>query len=77
MYAKQFLSKVKSSKNKPEDEYLFEKNKASMTGMVIGALLGVYVGYKRSYNLLVSTFIGGLAGSVATKILLKPSKKEK
>ena len=77
MYAKQFLSQVKSSKNKPEDEYLFEKNKASMTGMVIGALLGVYVGYTRKYNLLVSTFIGGLAGSIATKILLKPSKKQK
>ena len=77
MYAKQFLSKVKSSKNKPEDEYLFEKNQASMTGMVVGALIGVYVGYTRKYNLLVSTFIGGLVGSVATKILLKPSKKQK
>ena len=77
MYAKQFLNKVKASKNKSEDEYLFERNKASMAGMVVGALLGVYVGYTRKYNLLVSTFIGGLAGSIATKSLLKPSKKNK
>lgn len=72
IYAKQFLDKVKSSKTKSEDEYLVEKNKASVTGMVIGALLGLYVGYTKKYNLILSTFIGGISGSLATKILLKP-----
>jgi uncharacterized membrane protein len=76
MYAKAFLDKVKSSKNKTEDEWLVDKNKASMTGMVVGALLGVYIGYTRKYNLLLSTFIGGVVGSVATKILLKPKTKK-
>ncbi len=75
MYAKQFLDKVKSSKNKSEDEYLVEKNKASMTGMVVGALLGLYFGYAKKYNLIISTFIGGITGSLATRILLKPKKK--
>jgi len=75
MYAKQFLDKVKSSKNKSEDEYLVEKNKASVAGMVVGALLGLYVGYTKKYNVLLSTFIGGISGSLATKILLKPKKK--
>lgn len=75
IYAKQFLDKVKSSKTKSEDEYLVEKNKASVTGMVIGALLGLYVGYTKKYNLILSTFIGGISGSLATKILLKPKSK--
>ena len=75
IYAKQFLDKVKSSKTKSEDEYLVEKNKASVTGMVIGALLGLYLGYTKKYNLILSTFIGGISGSLATKILLKPKSK--
>lgn len=75
IYAKQFLDKVKSSKTKSEDEYLVEKNKASVTGMVIGALLGLYVGYTKKYNLILATFIGGISGSLATKILLKPKSK--
>lgn len=77
MFAKPFLDKVKSSKTKTEDEWLVEKNKASLTGMVIGGLLGVYIGYTKRYNLLLSAFIGGVSGSVLTKALLQPKKDKK
>lgn len=77
MYAKAFLDKVKSSKNKTEDEYLIEKNKASMSGMVVGALLGLYIGYAKGYNVIISTFIGGISGSVLTKVLLRMPKTKK
>ena len=63
-------SKSKSGKS----ELSLDKSNAATVGMVIGGLGGLYVGYTRNYNLLLSVFIGVLAGNILTKALIKPKK---
>lgn len=71
--ASDFLKKGNRVSSKDND-LLFDKSTPATVGMVIGALGGLYVGYTRNYNLLLSVFIGGLAGNFLTKALLKPKK---
>jgi hypothetical protein len=73
LVASDFLKKRKSG---GVDDFKLDKSRASTVGMVIGALGGLYVGYTRNYNLLLSVFIGGVAGNVLTRVLIKPKRKE-
>jgi hypothetical protein len=73
LVASDFLKKGKSG---GVDDFKLDKSRASTVGMVIGALGGLYVGYTRNYNLLLSVFIGGVAGNVLTRVLIKPKRKE-
>ena len=72
LVASDFLKKRKGG----VDDFQLDKSRASTIGMVIGALGGLYVGYTRNYNLLLSVFIGGVAGNVLTRVLIKPKRKE-
>jgi hypothetical protein len=74
--AKDFLDKAKKNKSQNENELLKDKSKAAMTGLAIGGLAGLYFGYTRKYNILISVFLGGLVGSLLTRALLKPKKKD-
>jgi len=74
--AKDFLDKAKKNKSQNESELLKDKSKAAITGLAIGGLAGLYIGYTRKYNILISVFLGGLVGSLITRALLKPKKKE-
>mgnify|MGYP003568388118 CR=1 FL=1 len=74
--AKDFLDKAKKNKSQNENELLKDKSKAAMTGLAIGGIAGLYVGYTRKYNILISVFLGGLIGSLVTRALLKPKKKD-
>jgi hypothetical protein len=74
--AKDFLDKAKKNKSQNENELLKDKSKAAMTGLAIGGIAGLYVGYTRKYNILISVFLGGLIGSLLTRALLKPKKKD-
>jgi hypothetical protein len=74
--AKDFLDKAKKNKSQSENELLKDKSKAAMTGLAIGGIAGLYVGYTRKYNILISVFLGGLIGSLVTRALLKPKKKD-
>ena len=76
LVAKDFLDKAKKNKSQNENELLKDKSKASMTGLAIGGLAGLYIGYTRKYNILISVFLGGLVGSLLTRALLKPKKKD-
>jgi hypothetical protein len=76
LVAKDFLDKAKKNKSQNENELLKDKSKAAMTGLAIGGLAGLYIGYTRKYNILISVFLGGLVGSLLTRALLKPKKKE-
>lgn len=73
--AADFLKK-KNKGDKPENDLLLDKSRAGTVGMVIGALGGLYVGYTRNYNLLLSVFIGGVAGNFLTKALIKPKRND-
>lgn len=74
--AKDFLDKSKKNKSQSENELLKDKSKAAMTGLAIGGLAGLYVGYTRKYNILISVFLGGLVGTLITRALIKPKKKD-
>lgn len=74
--AKDFLDKAKKNKSQNENELLKDKSRAAMTGLAIGGIAGLYVGYTRKYNILISVFLGGLIGSLVTRALLKPKKKD-
>ena len=74
--AKDFLDKANKNKSQNETELLKDKSKAAMTGLAIGGLAGLYIGYTRKYNILISVFLGGLVGSLLTRALLKPKKKD-
>ena len=74
--AKDFLDKAKKNKSQSENELLKDKSKAAMTGLAIGGIAGLYVGYTRKYNILISVFLGGLIGSLVTRALLNPKKKD-
>jgi uncharacterized membrane protein (Fun14 family) len=72
--AKDFLNKASKNKSQNESELIKDKSKAAVTGLAIGGLVGLYVGYTRKYNILISVFLGGLVGSLVTRALLKPKK---
>lgn len=72
--ASDFLNKGKKGGSKSENDLLLDKSHAATVGMVIGALGGLYIGYTRNFNLLLSVFIGGVAGNFLTKALIKPKK---
>lgn len=74
--AKDFLDKASKNKSQNENELLKDKSKAALTGLAIGGLAGLYIGYTRKYNILISVFLGGLVGSLVTRALLKPKKKD-
>ena len=74
--AKDFLNKASGNKSSNESELLKDKSKAALTGLAIGGLAGLYVGYTRKYNILISVFLGGLVGSLITRALLKPKKDD-
>ena len=64
----------KGKKSRGANDLQLDKSKAATVGMVIGALGGLYVGYTRNFSLLLSVFIGGVAGNLLTKALIKPKK---
>ena len=72
--AKDFLNKASKNTSQNESELIKDKSKAAVTGLAIGGLVGLYVGYTRKYNILISVFLGGLVGSLVTRALLKPKK---
>lgn len=77
MIAKDYLKRLNGGGSGPsKSDFLTDKSEAGMVGAVIGGLLGVYVGYTRNYNLLISAFLGGLAGNLATKAFLRKKKSD-
>lgn len=71
MYLKKYLNQTEEIKNKKADVVISENTKGSMTGAVIGAGVGLYVGYSRQYNLLMSGFVGSLIGVFVSKAFNK------
>jgi len=72
--AKEFLDKMKSENGRDVDEYIREKTKGNVTGTAIGAAVGFFIGYRKGYSLIVSTFIGALAGNILTKAFITKKK---
>lgn len=70
MTGKELLDKVYQVKGNPQKNIFEEKNKATIAGGVTGCLLGVYYGFSKKHNLLVTGAIGAIVGAVAVRLLM-------
>ena len=71
MYFKNYLTQAQGIKKKSSEMIISESTKGAMTAAMVGAGVGLYVGYTREYNLLMSGFIGSLIGVVIAKAFIK------
>jgi hypothetical protein len=70
MYAKKFLNTVSETKTKDTTTILNDLTKGTMTGAAIGAGVGIYIGFSRDKNLLLTGFLGALLGGVISRIFI-------
>lgn len=70
MYAKKFLNTVNEEKSKSTTTVLNDLTKGTMTGAAIGAGIGLYIGFGRQKNLLMSGFLGAILGGAISRIFI-------
>lgn len=70
MYAKNYL-KAFSEVKKKEKTILTEATKGTIVGSSIGAGIGLFIGFGRHKNLLMSGFIGAVIGGAISRIFIK------
>ena len=70
MYAKKFLNTVSQEKSKSTTTILNDLTKGTMTGAAIGAGIGLYIGFGRQKNLLMSGFLGAILGGAISRIFI-------
>lgn len=69
--AKDILDKVHTIKGDDDaSEILSGKNQATMSGAMVGAAFGLYVGYAKKQNLLMTAIVGALAGAVVARLFM-------
>ena len=73
-YGQDMLDKLKSNKGKDGNELILEQTKGTFTGSAIGLLVGLYIGHSRSYNLVMSAFIGAALGGLITRVFISEKK---
>lgn len=71
MYAKNFLKSVEGAKKKDTNTIITETTKGTMVGAAIGAGLGLFIGFGRDKNLLMSGFIGAVIGGAISRVFIK------
>lgn len=70
MYAKKFLNAVSEEKSKNTTTVINDLTKGTMTGAAIGAGIGLYIGFGRQKNLLMSGFLGAIMGGAISRIFI-------
>ena len=70
MYAKNFINKVSENKGKDANAIINDLTKGTMTGAAIGAGIGLYIGFGRQKNLLMSGFLGAILGGAVSRIFI-------
>ena len=70
MYAKNFLNTIGSTKKKDINTIISESTKGTLVGASIGAGIGLFVGFGRKQNLLLSAFIGSVLGGTLSKVFI-------
>lgn len=70
MYAKKFLNAVSDEKSKNTTTVINDLTKGTMTGAAIGAGIGLYIGFGRQKNLLMSAFLGAIMGGAISRIFI-------
>lgn len=70
MYAK-YLKSIEKTKKKSANAVITETTKGTMTGAAIGAGIGLFIGFGRNKNLLMSGFIGAVIGGAISRAFIK------
>lgn len=73
MYAKDVLDRMKSEKERNATDYVLEKSRANITASLVGAGVGLVIGYTRRYNLFTSALVGAVVVGLASHYLLPKS----
>lgn len=55
-------------------EELMDRTRGTVTVAAIGGAVGFLLGYNRKWNLILSTFIGVVAGGVLNNVIVKVRK---
>ena len=74
MYAKNFLNVVSDTKSKDTNTIINDLTKGTMTGAALGAGVGLFIGFGREKNLLLSGFLGALLGGAISRIFINKTK---
>jgi len=70
MYAKSFLNSVGEVKSKDTNTIISETTKGTMIGAAIRAGIGLFIGFGKEKNLLMSGFIGAVLGGAISRIFI-------
>lgn len=71
MYAKNFLKSIEGTKKKDSNTVITETTKGTMVGAAIGAGVGLFIGFGRNKNLLMSGFVGAVIGGAISRVFIK------
>lgn len=71
MYAKNFLKSIEGNKKKDSNTVITETTKGTMVGAAIGAGVGLFIGFGRNKNLLMSGFVGAVIGGAISRVFIK------
>lgn len=71
MYAKDFLTNIDNTKAKDTNTILTETNKGTMVGAAMGCGIGLFIGFGRKQNLLMSGFIGAVIGGGIARAFIR------
>ena len=71
MYAKNFITSIEGAKKKDANTVITESTKGTMVGAAIGAGVGLFIGFGRDKNLLMSGFVGAVIGGAISKVFIK------
>ena len=70
MYAKKFLKTIGETKAKDTNTVLSDATKGTMVGATIGAGVGLFIGFGRKKNLLMSAFVGAVIGGAISRAFI-------
>jgi hypothetical protein len=68
--AKELLDRVTEIKTGTAKEVSREKNKATLAGAAMGAMMGLYFGSSRKQNLLVCGIMGAAVGAIVVRLVM-------
>jgi len=71
MYAKNFLKVIGETKAKDTNTIISEQTKGTIVGAGIGGGIGLFIGFGRKKNLLLSAFIGAVIGGAISRVFIK------